>query len=203
VSVRKVAVLFSGGVESTTLLYLYLNKGYLVYPVYVKMGERWEELELENAIRLWHYTKRMYKSLQTLRVIKVGSGVKERKPLSVSQLFIPLRNLTLITNSSLYAISKGIKRLAIGSLGIYPFPDNDKDYLKRLESLVSEGIKDNFSIEAPFFGMEKEDIVKKFYSLVPYHLTLSCSMPRKVGGSIVPCGKCIKCKEREEALKVL
>lgn len=200
-NVHKVAVLFSGGVESTTLLYIYLQKGQIVYPVYVKMGESWESLELENAIKLWHYTKDRYASLRPLRILSMQKGkMKDRRPHTVPQLFIPLRNLILITTCAFYAISKDIKRLAIGSLGLYPFPDNDKGYIKQVERLIEVGSNSDFSVELPLFGLEKKDIVKNFYRKVPYHLTLSCAMPRKIAGKIVPCGKCVKCIERKEAL---
>ncbi|MCS7284186.1 MAG: 7-cyano-7-deazaguanine synthase [Hydrogenobacter thermophilus] len=200
-SAHKIAVLFSGGVESTTLLYMYLQRKEIVYPVYIKMGESWERLELENALRLWQYTKSRYASLRPLRVINLQmSGAIRRSPYQVSEIFIPLRNMSLITACALYALSKKVRRLAIGSLGLYPFPDNSKSYIKELERLISEGSGTAFSIEMPFFGLEKGKIVKEFYGKVPYHLTLSCAMPKKVGKKILHCGKCIKCKERQEAL---
>ncbi|SNZ13293.1 7-cyano-7-deazaguanine synthase [Hydrogenobacter hydrogenophilus] len=199
----RIAVLFSGGVESTTLLYMYLQKGYLVYPVYVKTGEKWESLELENAINLWRYTKRNYPNLMALRVLKVQGLASPRKTLkTIQDIFIPLRNMTLITTCALYAFSKDINRLAIGSLGLYAFPDNTAEYLKELEKLIAKGLGKEFFIETPLFGLEKAQVVKMGLSVVPYHLTLSCANPRKIKGKIVPCGKCIKCKERQEALAV-
>jgi len=199
----KIAVLFSGGVESTTLLYMYLQKGHLVYPVYVKSGERWESLELENAVNLWRYTKRSYPNLMALRVLRVQGHVDPRKTLkTVQDIFIPLRNMTLITTCALYALSKGINRLGIGSLGLYPFPDNTVEYLKQLEKLISKGVGREFYIETPLFGLEKAQVVKMGLSIVPYHLTLSCANPKKIKGKIVPCEKCIKCRERQEALVI-
>ncbi len=61
-SVHKVVVLFSGGVESTCMLYMYLKEDWLVYPVYVKAGYPWESLELERTKALWLYTKKNTKT---------------------------------------------------------------------------------------------------------------------------------------------
>lgn len=199
----RIAVLFSSGVESTTLLYMYLQKGYLVYPVYVKSGEKWERLEVENAINLWRYTKRSYPNLMALRILRVQGQVAPRETLkTIQDIFIPLRNMTLITTCALYALSKNINRLAIGSLGLYAFPDNTREYLKDLERLIAKGSGREFFIETPLFGLEKAHIIRTGLGIVPYDLTLSCAKPRKVKGKIVPCGKCIKCKERQEALSV-
>ncbi len=203
-STAKVAVLFSGGVESTSLLYMYLQKNFLVYPIYIKAGEAWERLELQNAVQLWHYTKKVYRNLKPMRVVCIdGKNLFKRIFYRKSELFIPLRNLTLITAASMYSLQKGIRRLAIGSLGIYPFPDNNINYIKDVESLISRGSKEEFSIEAPFMGMEKAEVIKRFYKKVPYRLTLSCAMPKKIGRKVSPCGVCVKCKEREDAFSKL
>jgi 7-cyano-7-deazaguanine synthase len=199
----RIAVLFSGGVESTTLLYMYLQKGYLVYPVYVKSGEKWEKLELENAINLWKYTKISYPNLMVLRVLRVQGQAVPRKTLkTIQDIFIPLRNMTLITACALYALSKNINRLAIGSLGLYAFPDNTREYIKDLERLIAKGSGREFVIDTPLFGLEKARIIKSGLGIVPYDLTLSCARPRKIKGKVIPCGKCIKCKERQEALTI-
>ncbi len=196
-SVHKVVVLFSGGVESTCMLYMYLKKDWLVYPVYVKAGYPWESLELERAKALWLYTKKKYKNLMPLRVLTTlnPERVEDRK--HDKNLFIPLRNINLVAMAGNYALLKGIKCIAIGSLGIYPFPDNNADYMKRLQSLI------NVELLTPFMGMEKHEVIRGFSEGVPLDKTLSCIRPKKSMGKIIPCGVCEKCKERQEALKHL
>lgn len=197
-SVCKIGILFSGGVESTCLLYYYLGKNYLVYPIYVRCGFPWERLELENARNLWHITKGRYKNLMPLAVVSL-----HRKRVKLNSLFIPLRNMTLILSCANLLLSKGIKELAIGSLGIYPFPDNNSEYLKQVEKLISSGAKQDFKLHAPFMGLEKAQVIEKFGKGVPIELTFSCIRPRKVKGRIVSCGACEKCKERQEAISLL
>ncbi|HCO39093.1 MAG TPA: queuosine biosynthesis protein [Aquificaceae bacterium] len=194
---HKIVVLFSGGVESTCLLYLYLKKGWLVYPVYMRAGYPWEPVELENAKRLWQYAKRTYKNLMPIRILFYTNPEKVKSRSHSKDLLIPLRNLNLITPASNYALLKGIKSIAIGSLGIYPFYDNNLDYMRSLQRLT--GIE----ILTPFMGMEKHQVIAKFSKDVPLERTLSCINPKRSKGKISPCGRCEKCKEREEAFKAL
>ncbi|SHK15752.1 7-cyano-7-deazaguanine synthase [Thermocrinis minervae] len=198
-NVDKVGVLFSGGVESTTLLYMYLRKGFLVYPFYVKSGMLWENLELENAANLWVYTKRLYRNLMAIKIVPYKQSNFLKVPTSEEELFIPARNLSIIVAVAPFLRMKGIKTLAIGSLGAYPFPDNSLDYLKKVQELLSIGMAFSVNIEAPLFGMDKRYIVKSYKDIVPYYLTLSCANPRRIKGKITPCGRCIKCLERFQA----
>jgi len=118
VNAHKIVLLFSGGVESTCLLYMYLRKGWLVYPVYIKAGYPWEAFELENAKSLWLYTKKKHKNLMPLRVLPAINPERVSRRKHDKNLFIPLRNINLIAMAGNYALLKGIEYVAIGSLGI-------------------------------------------------------------------------------------
>jgi 7-cyano-7-deazaguanine synthase len=200
VSVVKVSVLFSGGVESTCLLYYLLRKGYLVYPIYVKAGYPWESLELENALNLWKYIRRKKKGLMPLKVVRVIAAERVYMVNHSKDLFIPLRNLSLILSALSLCVQRGIYQVAVGSLGIYPFPDNNADYMKRLEGLLSLGTGRDVRILIPFMGLEKEEVVRVYGKGVPLHMTLSCVKPIRSKSKIIPCGECEKCKERESVI---
>ena len=186
---KKVGVLFSAGVESTSLLVYYLERGYLTLPLYARCGLSWERTELKWSERLWAFLKCRYKNLMPLKTFP-ASGLQPSK----GSIEIPLRNITLVMGAVVHAHVKGIRNVALGSLGIYPFPDNNRDYLDRLEALISEGARENISLETPFMGMEKWEVVREFYRKAPYRLTFSCVKP--VRGK--HCGKCEKCLERKE-----
>jgi len=66
---KKSVVLFSGGVESTCVLYLKLLEGRVVYPVYVKCGMPWERLEYAKATELWQETKGRFSRLMPIKVL--------------------------------------------------------------------------------------------------------------------------------------
>jgi 7-cyano-7-deazaguanine synthase len=199
---KKSVVLFSGGVESTCVLYLKLLEGHVVYPVYVKCGMPWERLEYAKATELWQDTKRRFSKLMPIRVLSLKTYHKKSKAIETEdELFIPLRNLTLLTAVAGYALSKRAESISIGSLGLYPFPDNNLAYLREVERLITEGSKQRLKIEVPLFGMEKGEVVKRFSKWVPLHQTFSCVNPILRNGKVLHCGRCIKCKEREEAFK--
>jgi len=200
---NKVVVLFSGGVESSCLLYFYLSKEWIVYPAYVITGRFWEKFEYKRASALWRYAKKTYPNLMPIRCVVTKTAPTESKFIRTEEeLFIPLRNLTLLTAVGSYALSKDAKHIAIGSLGLYPFPDNDFGYLQEVEALISKGANTSLKICAPLFGMEKWEVVQKFKGLVPFHLTFSCINPVVRKGKILHCGKCIKCVERKKAFSI-
>ncbi|AAC06979.1 7-cyano-7-deazaguanine synthase, partial [Aquifex aeolicus] len=110
-----------------------------------------------------------------------------------------MRNFILCTAGALYGVPKGINTCAIGSLGMYPFEDNKKEFFEKLSETISMSLGKEFYIETPFMGMHKHEVIKRYGKFIPLELSLTCINP--VNGE--PCGKCIKCKEREEALSLL
>jgi 7-cyano-7-deazaguanine synthase len=110
---RKNVVLFSGGVESTCVLHLKLLEGQVVYPVYVKCGMSWERLEYVKATELWQETKRRFSKLMPIKVLSLKTYHKKHKAIKTEkELFIPLRNLTLLTAVAGYACQRGRKASA-------------------------------------------------------------------------------------------
>ena len=189
---KKVALLFSAGVESSSLAVHYLANRYLVLPVYVKCGFSWEKTEVKWAQKLWVWLRKKYTSILPFKIVPA----KGLRP-SDSGIEIPLRNLILISSVAIEAKRKGINKVACGSLGIYPFPDNNRNFFDRLEALFSENYREKIAIDTPFMGKKKAEIVNAFYSKAPYHLTFSCMRPIKNQH----CGKCEKCIERKEGFR--
>lgn len=189
---RRIVVLYSSGVESASLTVHYLEKGFFVYPLYVRSGLSWEKIERKWALRLWSYLRKKYRRIAPFRTLFVsGLGPKEG-------IEIPLRNLILGTVTALESLRKDIRALAVGSLGIYPFPDNNREYFDKLEELIRKGAKEDFRIETPFMGLEKWEVIRRFYGKLRYNLTFSCVRPVKG----LHCGKCEKCFERKEGFKL-
>jgi len=198
---RKIVVLFSGGVESSALLVHYLKRNYLVYPLYVKFGYPWEEEELSRAKEVYKFFRDRYRNLMLLGVRKLKATLKNFReaPRSEEELEIPMRNYILCTVGAIYGVSRGTYRCAIGSLGMYPFPDNRREFFEELSKVISQSLGKEFRIETPFMGMHKHEVLKFYGREIPLHLSLSCISP--VNGK--PCGKCVKCRERKDALSLL
>jgi len=186
---KKVALLFSSGVESGCLTALYLSGGFLVYPLYVRSGLPWEKSERKHALKLWVYFRRKFGRILPLRTLPARGLLPEGNTIE-----IPLRNLLLISSAAVEACRKGIYRLGVGSLGVYPFPDTERSYFDRLEELVERALRIRFSIETPFLGMDKAQVIKEFRRSVPFGKTFSCIRPLRG----LHCGRCAKCLERKE-----
>ena len=186
---KKVALLFSSGVESSCLTAFYLSEGFLVYPLYVRSGMPWERWERKHSLRLWTYFRGKFGRILPLRTLP-ARGISPQG----NTIEIPLRNLLLISSAAVEAFRKGILRVGVGSLGIYPFPDTERSYFDSLEELVERALRIRFRIETPFLGMEKAQVIREFWGSVPFVRTFSCIRP--VRG--VHCGRCAKCLERKE-----
>jgi len=162
---KKVALLFSSGVESGCLTALYLSGGFLVYPLYVRSGLPWEKSERKHALKLWVYFRRKFGRILPLRTLPARGLLPEGNTIE-----IPLRNLLLISSAAVEACRK------------------------RLEELVERALRIRFSIETPFLGMDKAQVIKEFRRSVPFGKTFSCIRPLRG----LHCGRCAKCLERKE-----
>ncbi len=210
---EKVLVLFSGGIDSTTLLYLAKKYFKEVYALSFDYGQR-HRVELK-------YAKEIAKELKVKEHIVVeiphyklikGSALldesleipkeeyKDEPPVTT----VPARNLVFLSIASSFADAYSIKTIGIGVHALdVPYPDCRPEFISAIESaincssLLTAREKVRVRVWAPFLGMTKKDIVKIGRELgIDYSKTYSCYM-----GTEPPCGECPTCKQREEALK--
>jgi len=193
--VERWVVLASGGVESAALVVHMLEKGEVV-PVYVRTGFPYETVEGRKLRSLLDVIAR--RGLFPLREVTL-QGLALRLPPELTReedVEIPLRNLILAGVGALVGHEVNARGVAMGVLGNAPFPDNNRDYLDRLEQLLQEGLRrPGFLLLTPFMGRPKEEILQSFASRVPWEHTFSCMSP--VRGE--HCGICDKCRERHTA----
>ena len=126
-------VLVSGGLDSSVLLAALTGRHRSVWPIYVRQGLRWESTELYWLRR---FLRRIHsRSLRPLEVLSLPMGDLYRSHWSTGRksvpgarsrdaaVFLPGRNLALSLKAAVFAASRGIRRLALGSLDHNPFPD--------------------------------------------------------------------------------
>lgn len=201
----RIGVLFSGGLDSAALVGHLLETGRTVYPIYVRNGLPWEALEIRWCRR--YLDKIANKRLRPLKIIRLNLesaydknwSFRGRPPGRRTQdtsVFLPARNLLLVTKALLYLSSKRIFFVALGTLKGNPFRDGHKRYFKRLERLLTESFNRPVRVLVPFAGMTKSSIIRKS-ARWPVHISLSCINPK----GNAHCGKCNKCAERRRAFK--
>jgi len=204
------AVLLSGGVDSTVLLAEELSTGARVLPIHVRCGLAWEDAEARAIDRLMAAAPL---SGLASPVITVDVNAREiygdchwartghppAYDTPDADVYLPGRNLLLISQAAVLCCRHGISRLLLGSLAGNPFPDATPDFLAAMSQAVSLGLDHHIEVVAPFLTRRKQDVVRLGVGLgVPVDLTLSCMNP---GAGDRHCGACSKCRERKDAFR--
>ena len=115
-------------------------------------------------------------------------------------VYLPGRNLVLLTKAGVVAARNRAHRIALGPLAGNPFPDARPAFFSTMEQALSLGLDHQIEIATPFLHLEKEDVIKRGVALgVPLELTLSCMSPLLTSGLPQHCGLCSKCRERRDA----
>lgn len=204
-----ICVLASGGVESSALLYLSAQKYSAVYPLYVSHGFLWEKAERYWLRRLLAKLRKEFKSIRPLTVVRYPLSpvygehwsLSGRKVPSYNSpdraVFLPGRNVVLLSLASAFCYVRKIPRVALGVLAGNPFPDSRKAFTAALETAFREGYSRTIRIETPFRRWHKRDVIRKAAG-APWELTFSCLRPRGRGH----CRNCNKCAERAKALQI-
>ena len=180
---EKIVILFSGGLESSTMLELYKDRD--VTALYISCGYRWEEAEMVSAKKVAD----LYPNAE-FKVLHLNLGLETREGISsAAENVLPIRNMFLLTNAAMFALSNGASTLAMGIQGSAEYPDTSCEYLSGIENLVSIGSEAPFKIELPLYGKTKDEIISLLGKRIPKEMLFSCTEP--VDGK--RCRKCFKC----------
>ncbi|MEJ5172981.1 MAG: 7-cyano-7-deazaguanine synthase QueC [Hydrogenothermaceae bacterium] len=210
-----IIVLLSGGIDSTTLLWLSKEMFNKVYAISFDYGQK-HKIELSYAREIAKIAKVEKHFIATIPHLKdLGSNALTDEKIEVpSESYtdeppittVPMRNLIFLSLAASYADVYGIENIGIGVHSLdSPYPDCRAEFVSSAEAAINASSimvakrKNRIKIFTPFLGMSKADIVKLGHSLgVPFEKTYSCYK-----GTEPPCGECATCKQREEALKIL
>jgi 7-cyano-7-deazaguanine synthase len=202
----RVAVLASGGLDSSVLLAELARKGRHVFPVYIRAGLRWEPDELRTLRRFIRKLK--MKRIEPVAALRLpmrdlagdhwsvtGRNVPGYRAALASN-YIPGRNLSLLSKAAIFCARNRIGEIALAPLGSNPFPDARPEFFRAFARAVELGVGLKLRIHAPFAQLTKAEVVRLGRDL-PLQLTLSCARPN----GIVHCGECTKCAERVEGFR--
>ena len=199
-----IALLASGGLDSTILLKELLRDYKFVYPFYVTNGNIWEKSEE-------YWLRRFLKAFDTNRLKPLTllsipmedlyknfwavTGRKVPGPHSKTEaVYLPGKNILLIAKAAVCCVQKKIRKVALAPLKTNPFPDDKRKFFDPYERALSAGFGFPFKIVTPFLNLTKREVMQKGRAL-PLHLTFSCLNPK----GRLHCGKCNKCEERKQA----
>lgn len=209
----KAIVLFSGGLDSTTVLAYALNKNYDVYPLTITYGQR-HSIELKQSLETLKKYGLEKKAVnfnldlspyKNCSLINTDLEVPETDDEGIPSTYVPSRNIIFLSIASGFAETLGAQRILIGvnSVDYSGYPDCRPEFIEAMNRTLSVGTKlgveNGLLIEAPLMDLTKKEIIEMGLSLdVDYSLTHSCYNPDKTGKS---CGKCDSCRLRLEGFR--
>ena len=207
-SAKAVAVLYSGGLDSSILLAHLLDQYRHVQPIYVDSGLFWQADELRAS-------RRFLDALQSPRVAELvvlglpladlyadhwsitGRGVPDAATPDAA-VYLPGRNPLLIIKAWIWCQMHAVERLALGCLKSNPFADATDEFFDRFAAVLDQAVPARVQLVRPFAPLDKCEVMQLGRAL-PLELTWSCLSPR--GG--MHCGGCNKCAERQQAFRMI
>jgi 7-cyano-7-deazaguanine synthase len=201
---RAVAVLASGGLDSAVLTADFLRDGRVVQPIYVRFGLVWEAVEETHLRRFLHaVSSPELRPLVTLDLPvadtygahwSLGADDVPGAHTPDDAVYLPGRNLLLLSKSSIWCALHGFPTIALGTLKGNPFADSSRDFFGAVEALVHTAVDYRLEIVTPFSELDKAQVIERGRRL-PLQHTFSCINP--IRG--LHCGQCNKCAERQRA----
>lgn len=211
---KKAIVLLSGGLDSTTALYLAKKQGFELYAITFQYGQKHD------------------KELQCARAVAKAAGVKEHKVVNlllnqwhgcaltdpdmeiengniqrqdIPDTYVPARNMVFLSVAASWADALDITDIFIGvsEVDYSGYVDCREEFIRAMENAINLGTvlgaekKQRITVHAPFMHMTKSEEVKLGMQLgVDFGLTWTCYR-----GGDKPCGTCDSCLLRSKAFE--
>ena len=205
---RRTIVIFSGGLDSTTLLYHQRAAGDNVRTLSVDYGQRHRrrelaaarqiasELGVEQRILDWRGLATFFGANSlTDPAVDVPAGAYS--PETMALTVVPNRNMLLIAAGLAWAAADGYDAVAFRAHGgaYTPYPDCRPEFATAMNVAASRCDARPLEVLAPFVTWSKADIVRRAVTLgVPLTQSWSCYT-----GGDVHCGLCGTCHDRRAA----
>ena len=175
-----------------------------VHPVFIRYGLVWETVELHHLRKFLRSAK--IPRVQSLTVL--GLPVRDLYGVHWSitgrkvphartpdeAVYLPGRNLLLLSKAAVFCALNKIDTIAIGSLDHNPFPDATPRFFREFGAIAGEALNSRIKVIAPFRALPKGKVLRRGKAF-PLHLSFSCIAPRRG----MHCGRCNKCAERQQA----
>lgn len=198
---KKAVILFSGGLDSTTVLFYALSKKYKCHCLIFDYGQKHKK-EVSNAQKLAAKLKLNFQTV-TIKLpwdksalINKSVNIPVHKTIKdgyIPSTYVPGRNTLFLSYAISYAetIKAGSIFLGVNAVDFSSYPDCTPEYLKAMRN-VTKALGNKIKIQAPIEKFSKGKIIKLGMKLkVPYEKTWSC-----YNGKRIPCGVCDSCKLR-------
>ena len=212
-------ILFSGGLDSTTILALAKDLGYAPYVLSVSYGQR-HSSELAAAKHIGKKMGVVRHEVVHLDLTRFGGSALTDSSIAVPTTpgkdheipitYVPARNTILLSLALGWAESLGGLDIFYGANAVdySGYPDCRPEYVQSFERMANLATKagveainnvNRFRVHAPIIGMSKSEIIQLGATLgVDYSQTVSCYQANDLGEA---CGECESCRLRQVGFK--
>lgn len=198
-------LIYSGGIDSTSMLYEYATEIAVAINFYYgsNHNERERLCARENCRRLGielieidlGFMKRHFASSLLEGADAVPCGDYEED--NMKSTVVPFRNGIMLSIAAGIAETRGLSKVMIanhsGDHSIYP--DCRPEFISAMSKAIGEGTYEDVSIFAPYTSLTKSRIIERGHNAgADFSMTYSCYQ-----GKENHCGRCGTCRERKQA----
>jgi 7-cyano-7-deazaguanine synthase len=203
---NKVVVIYSGGMDSFTVLNRALQDGKEVYALTFDYGQRHVK-EIEYASNVCKSLQVNHKviDISAINQLLAGSSLTDDIDIpqghyeaeSMKSTVVPNRNMILLSLAVGYAVSTGASQVYYGAhSGDHAiYPDCRPEFVMKMNDVCKIANYESVEIFSPYLTVTKSDILTDGLKMnLQYDQTWTCYNGREKA-----CGKCGACEERLEA----
>lgn len=203
---NKVVVIYSGGMDSFTVLNRALHDGKEVYALSFDYGQRHvKELEYASKVCQSLNVKHKIIDISAINQLLAGSSLTDDIDIpeghyeaeSMKSTVVPNRNMILLSLAVGYAVSAGASQVYYGAhSGDHAiYPDCRPEFVTKMNDVCKIANYESVEIFSPYLTVSKSDILTDGLKMgLTYEQTWTCYNGREKA-----CGKCGACQERLEA----
>lgn len=207
-TMSKVVLAYSGGMDSTVLLYKALHHYDVVHTVTFNYGQRHQkEIEIVKQQVQQYSSKKLTNTVLDLPFFQQFKGsslldnninvAKAKDAMGDPQTvnYVPFRNTIFLSILAGYAESVGASTVWYGAAqadSVAGFYDGSVEYLEQINDITRLNRRNVITIEAPLIDLSKKEIIKLGQTYgVDYANTWTC-----YEGKEAACGECTACALR-------
>nr|WP_297347739.1 7-cyano-7-deazaguanine synthase QueC [uncultured Glaciecola sp.] len=202
----KVVIIYSGGMDSYTVLNKAMQQGYDVHAVSFNYGQRHsKELLFAKKVCEQHNIEHKIVDISSIKQLIGGSALTDDIEVpeghyeedSMKTTVVPNRNMIMLSMAVGYAVSIQAEAVYFGAhSGDHAiYPDCRTEFVSAMNDVCKIANYQAVEVRAPYLASSKIDILKEGLAMnLDYKDTWTC-----YNGQEKACGRCGACQERLEA----
>ncbi|CAM3872331.1 7-cyano-7-deazaguanine synthase QueC [Rheinheimera salexigens] len=206
---NKVVVIYSGGMDSFTVLHKALQAGHEVYALSFNYGQRHvKELEFASSVCQELNINHKIVDISAINQLLAGSSLTDDIDIpeghyaadNMKSTIVPNRNMILLSLAAGYAVSIGADQVYYGahSGDHFIYPDCRPEFVQKMHDVCQIANYEPIAIVSPYLTQTKIEILADGIKMgLDYNKTWTCYNGREKA-----CGKCGSCQERLEAFSL-